>query len=151
MQYYTERHIHTCGVDLHGRNLYLCVLDPDREIVLHRRVDGDEEKLLRAYVQDLAFYEYMAAEERLFLVNIDEAARFSTEKMLAFLGRTEAGKHSADFVENWRVVNPLKKQQSQQGEEETREERPGLDSLRERHPWINAIEARYHRLWETSV
>ena len=36
MQYYTERHRHTCGVDLHGRNLYLCVLDPDREIVLHR-------------------------------------------------------------------------------------------------------------------
>jgi len=48
MEYYTERHRHTCGVDLHGRNLYLCVLDPDREIVLHRRVDCDEEKLLRA-------------------------------------------------------------------------------------------------------
>ena len=38
MQYYTERHGYTCGADLHGRNLYLCVLDPDREIVLHRRV-----------------------------------------------------------------------------------------------------------------
>jgi len=56
MQFYTERHRHTCGVDLHGRNLYLCVLDPDREIVLHRRVDCDEEKLLRAlapYREDL--------------------------------------------------------------------------------------------------
>lgn len=56
MQYYTERHRHTCGVDLHGRNLYLCVLDPDREIVLHRRVDCDEGKLLRAltpYREDL--------------------------------------------------------------------------------------------------
>jgi transposase len=56
MEYYTERHRHTCGVDLHGRNLYLCVLDPDREIVLHRRVDCDEGKLLRAlapYREDL--------------------------------------------------------------------------------------------------
>jgi transposase len=56
MQFYTERHRHTCGVDLHGRNLYLCVLDPDREIVLHRRIDCDEEKLLRAlapYREDL--------------------------------------------------------------------------------------------------
>jgi len=56
MEYYTERHQHTCGVDLHGRNLYLCVLDPDREIVIHRRVDCDEEKLLRAlapYRKDL--------------------------------------------------------------------------------------------------
>ena len=34
MQYYTERHRHTCGVDLHRRSLYLCVLDQDREIVL---------------------------------------------------------------------------------------------------------------------
>ena len=48
MQYYTERHRHTCGVDLHGRNLYLCVLDPYRKIALHRRVDCDEEKLLKA-------------------------------------------------------------------------------------------------------
>ena len=56
MQYYIERHGFTCGVDLHGRNLYLCVLDPDRKIVLHRRVDCDEEKLLRAlapYREDL--------------------------------------------------------------------------------------------------
>ena len=48
MQYYIEKHRHTCGVDLHGRNLYLCVLDQDRQIVLHRRVDCDEERLLRA-------------------------------------------------------------------------------------------------------
>ena len=56
MQYYTERHRHTCGVDLHGRNLYLCVLDPDRKIVLHRRVDCDEEKVMRVlapYREDL--------------------------------------------------------------------------------------------------
>lgn len=56
MQYYTERHRHTCGVDLHGRNLYLCVVDDDRQIMLHRRVDCDEKKLLRAlapYREDL--------------------------------------------------------------------------------------------------
>jgi hypothetical protein len=43
-------------VDLHGRNLYLCVLDPDRQIVLHRRVVCDEKKLLRMlepYREDL--------------------------------------------------------------------------------------------------
>jgi transposase len=43
-------------VDLHGRNLYLCVLDPERQIVLHRRVDCDEGKLLRLlapYREDL--------------------------------------------------------------------------------------------------
>jgi hypothetical protein len=53
MEYYTERHRHTCGVNLHGRNLYLCVLDPDREIVLHRRVDCDEGKLLRSFCEPI--------------------------------------------------------------------------------------------------
>jgi hypothetical protein len=48
MQYYTERHRHTCGVDLHGRNLYLCVLDPDRKIVLHRNTPFDMDRFVRA-------------------------------------------------------------------------------------------------------
>ncbi len=53
MQYYTERHRHTCGVDLHGRNLYLCVLDPNREIVLHRRIDSLENSFELAYRETL--------------------------------------------------------------------------------------------------
>ena len=46
MQYYINKHRHTCGVDLHGKNLYLCMLDPDRRILLHRRVPCDAERLL---------------------------------------------------------------------------------------------------------
>ena len=50
MQYYINKHRHTCGVDLHGKNLYLCMLDPDRKILLHRRVPCDSERLLSAHV-----------------------------------------------------------------------------------------------------
>lgn len=46
MRYYTEKHRHTCGADLHGRNLYLCILDPDRQALLHRRVPTDAKRLL---------------------------------------------------------------------------------------------------------
>jgi transposase len=46
MRYYTDKHQHTCGADLHGRNLYLCILDPDRRKLLHRRVPCDAERLL---------------------------------------------------------------------------------------------------------
>jgi hypothetical protein len=56
MRFYTERHGHTCRAVLGGRNLSLCMLDPDRQIVLHRRIDCDGEKLLRAlapYREDL--------------------------------------------------------------------------------------------------
>lgn len=48
MRYYIEKHRHTCGADLHGRNLYLCILDPDRQVLLHRRVPCDPERLLAA-------------------------------------------------------------------------------------------------------
>ena len=46
MRYYIENHRHTCGADLHGRNLYLCILDPERNVLLHRRVSCDEDRLL---------------------------------------------------------------------------------------------------------
>ncbi len=46
MQYYINKHRHACGVDLHGKNLYLCMLDPDRKILLHRRVPCDADRLL---------------------------------------------------------------------------------------------------------
>ncbi len=56
MQYYINKHRHTCGVDLHGRNLYLCMLDPDRKVLLHRRVPCDTERLLtelKPFLDDL--------------------------------------------------------------------------------------------------
>jgi transposase len=56
MQYYIEKHRHTCGADLHGRNVYLCILDQDREVLLHRRVSCDEKRLLailEPYREDL--------------------------------------------------------------------------------------------------
>jgi len=27
MRFYTKRHKHTCGIDLHARTMYLCILD----------------------------------------------------------------------------------------------------------------------------
>lgn len=56
MRYYIEKHRHTCGADLHGRNLYLCILDFDREVLLHRRVPCDSNRLLavlKPYREDL--------------------------------------------------------------------------------------------------
>lgn len=56
MQYYTQQHKHTCGADLHGTNLYLCILDLARQVLFHRRVPCDPERLLRAlapYREDL--------------------------------------------------------------------------------------------------
>ena len=48
MRFYQQQHRHTCGVDLHGRNLYLCILDHEGEIRLHRKLRCDPELFLQA-------------------------------------------------------------------------------------------------------
>lgn len=48
MRFYPNQHRHTCGVDLHGRNLYLCILDQEGQIRLHKRLRCDPELFLEA-------------------------------------------------------------------------------------------------------
>jgi len=36
MRSYTENHQHYCGIDLHAKTMYLCILDRDGQILLHR-------------------------------------------------------------------------------------------------------------------
>jgi hypothetical protein len=33
MKFYTETHKFYCGIDLHAKNMYLCILDQDGNIV----------------------------------------------------------------------------------------------------------------------
>jgi transposase len=46
MRFYIQKHQHTCGIDLHGRSLYVCVLDREGEKLLHRRIGCDPDRFL---------------------------------------------------------------------------------------------------------
>ncbi len=48
MRFYTGQHRYYCGIDLHARTLYLCVLDSQGKIRLHQRLRCEREALLRA-------------------------------------------------------------------------------------------------------
>jgi len=48
MRFYTRQHRHTCGVDLHARTMYVCVLDAEGEVVLHQNLPATPEAFLRA-------------------------------------------------------------------------------------------------------
>ena len=48
MRFYTQQHLYYCGVDLHARSLYLCVLDQAGEVLLHRNVRATPDAFLRA-------------------------------------------------------------------------------------------------------
>lgn len=48
MRFYTQQHDFYCGIDLHARSMYLCILDRDGKIVLHRNMAAAPEPFLQA-------------------------------------------------------------------------------------------------------
>lgn len=47
MKFYTKQHTFYCGIDLHAKSMYLCILNQDGEIVLHRNIRTDPGVLLK--------------------------------------------------------------------------------------------------------
>ena len=57
MQFYTEQHRYYCGIDLHARSMYVCVLDQQGEKLVHRKLPTEPAPLLRLlqpYREDVA-------------------------------------------------------------------------------------------------
>jgi transposase len=48
MRFYTKQHPFYCGIDLHARSMYVCVLSQDGEIRLHRNMQAAPEPFLKA-------------------------------------------------------------------------------------------------------
>lgn len=47
MKFYTKQHRYTCGIDLHARSLYVCILDDTGQTVVHKQISASPEALLR--------------------------------------------------------------------------------------------------------
>ena len=47
MRFYLERHQFYCGIDLHAKKMFVCVLDEYGTVVLHRNIKTDPEILKR--------------------------------------------------------------------------------------------------------
>ena len=48
MRFYTGQHQYYCGIDLHARTLYLCILDSEGNVVLHKNRPCDRNRPHRA-------------------------------------------------------------------------------------------------------
>ena len=48
MRFYNEQRPFYCGVDLHARTMYLCILDREGNVVLHKNIKTRPAALLRA-------------------------------------------------------------------------------------------------------
>lgn len=47
MKFYTQNHMHYCGIDLHARSMYLCILNHDGKILAHRNTPTSPEHFLK--------------------------------------------------------------------------------------------------------
>lgn len=56
MRFYTVSHKYYCGIDLHTQVMYLCILNHEGEVVLHRNLKSEPQAFLSAiapYREDL--------------------------------------------------------------------------------------------------
>ncbi len=38
MKFYTKQHNYYCGIDLHARSMYLCIIDSNNQVKFHKNV-----------------------------------------------------------------------------------------------------------------
>jgi transposase len=48
MRFYTKQHQAYCGIDLHARSMYVCILNQDGEIMLHQNMKASPAPFLKA-------------------------------------------------------------------------------------------------------
>jgi transposase len=56
MRFYTNQHDYYCGIDLHTKNMYVCILNQEGKILLHQNANVCEKTLLKCikpYLPDL--------------------------------------------------------------------------------------------------
>lgn len=47
MRFYTNSHKYTCGIDLHTKQMYVCILDSDANILIHKNIATNKKALLK--------------------------------------------------------------------------------------------------------
>jgi hypothetical protein len=43
MRFYTQAHEHYCGIDLHAKTMYVCVVNQQGDMLLHQNINTDSE------------------------------------------------------------------------------------------------------------
>lgn len=56
MKFYTRQHAYYCGIDLHVRTMYLCIIDSEGQVVMHKNMNttpGDLAKAIQPFREDV--------------------------------------------------------------------------------------------------
>ena len=111
MRYYTKQHKHYCGIDLHTNKMYLCIINRDGEIVLHRNLRTRPDIFLQAikpYREDLVVAaECMFAWYWLADLCEDEGIPFILGHAL-YMRAIHGGKSKNDRIDSHKIAALLK-------------------------------------------
>jgi len=47
MRFYTKQHQYYCGIDLHTKNVYVCILNQGGNILFHKNISSSPQSLYR--------------------------------------------------------------------------------------------------------
>jgi len=47
MKFYTKQHKYYCGVDLHAKSMYICIIDKEGDIVKHKNIRANPDVFLK--------------------------------------------------------------------------------------------------------
>ncbi len=56
MKFYNRQHQYYCGIDLHARKMYVCILDQKGKAMVHENINTDPElffQLISPYLEDI--------------------------------------------------------------------------------------------------
>jgi transposase len=136
MRFYTKEHLFYCGVDLHARSMYVCVLDQHGKIVLHRNMPSDPDAFLdaiRPYREDIVVCaECMFAWYWLADLCHREAIPFVLGHAL-YMKAIHGGKAKNDRVDSRKIAGLLRAGMIPQAYVYPSEMRATRDLLRRRH------------------
>ena len=85
MRFYTNQHQFYCGIDLHARSMYVCILKHDGEILLHRNMQAAAEPFRKAVAQ-LAFAGDVESVPAALHVHYEELRRWGSRTALVGAG-----------------------------------------------------------------
>ena len=56
MRFYNRQHRHSCGIDLHVKTMYLCIVDSAGQVLVHRNVKSSRRVGCVITVHDASVY-----------------------------------------------------------------------------------------------
>jgi len=102
MRFYTQTHKFYCGIDLHARTIYLCIVNHDGEIIEHKNLPTEPEPFLQLI--ESSREEIIVGVECVFLWDQTQCSKNSNldshQHLPAHCHNSQAFPHRTSFLHN---------------------------------------------------